>query len=176
MAYTGAQISLLATFGATKTTIRMDLGFGDVVEAIDYPMDLTTTTKGPLFESKISLRCYPKEFIFAEKLESAVFRREANTRMKDFHDLYSLISLGNLNEAHTEKAVQLVFNHRKTSLQGLPITFDKNALAHLEKAWSLYHRRLKTTKNSLILPVSIEDLIESINQWLNLKTALCKEI
>lgn len=176
MAYTGAQISFLAKFGATKTTIRMDLGFGDIVEAIDYPMNLMASTKGPLFESKISLRCYPKEFIFAEKLETLVFRREANTRMKDFHDLYSLISLGNLNEAYTEKAVQLVFNHRKTSLENLPIIFDENAMIQLQEAWGLYHRRLKTTKNSIILPVSIEDLIESINQWLNLKTALCKKL
>jgi predicted nucleotidyltransferase component of viral defense system len=162
MAYTGAQVSLLAKFGATKTTIRMDLGFGDVVEAIDYRMDLTTTSKGPLFESKISLRCYPKEFIFAEKLETVVFRGEENTRMKDFHDLYSLISIGGLSENHAEKAIELVFNHRRTSLKGLPITFDANALERLEKGWSLYHRRLKTMKNLLILPNSIENLIDFI--------------
>lgn len=175
MAYTGAQISLLAKFGATKTIVRMDLGFGDIVEAIDYPMDLMATMKGPLFESRISLRCYPKEFIFAEKLETVVFRGEGNTRMKDFHDLYSLISLGNMNETDTEKAIQLVFNHRRTSLQTLPIIFDVNEIEQLEKGWSSYHRRLKTTKNTLPLPISIEDLIESINRWLNLKTALCKD-
>ncbi len=174
LAYTGAQISLLAKFGATQTRIRIDLGFGDMVEAIDYSIDLTATTKGPLFESKISLRCYPKEFIFAEKLETAVFRGEGNTRMKDFHDLHSLISLGNLSEALTEKAIQLVFNHRKTSLKGLPIAFDANVLKQLEKGWGLYCRRLKTTKNFLILPGSIEGLIESVNLWLNQKTALCK--
>lgn len=166
MAYTGAEVSLLAKFGATKTTIRIDLGFGDLVEAIDYPIGLTSSIKGPLFESKISLRCYPKEFIFAEKLETVVFRGEANTRMKDFHDLYSLISLGNLDKTSTEKAIQLVFDHRKTSLKSLPIIFDANALEHLEKGWSLYRRRVKTTTNSLILPNSIENLIDSINQWL----------
>ena len=175
MAYTGAQISLLAKFGATKTTIRMDLGFGDVVEAIDYRMDLTATTKGPLFESKISLRCYPKEFIFAEKLETVVFRGEENTRMKDFHDLYSLISIGSLSETHAEKAIELVFNHRRTSLKGLPIAFDTNALEQLEKGWVLYHRRHKKKKNSLVLPNSIENLIDSINQWLKLKTTFCKK-
>ena len=175
MAYTGSQISLLAKFGATKTIIRIDLGFGDVVEAIDYPIDLTATTKGPLFESKISLRCYPKEFIFAEKLETVVFRGEENTRMKDFHDLYSLISLGNLSDTDAEKAIKLVFNHRKTSLTDLPIAFDPDAIEQLERGWSLYHRRLKTTKNSMILPNSIENLIGFINQWLHIKTALCKE-
>jgi predicted nucleotidyltransferase component of viral defense system len=175
MAYTGAEISLVAKFGATQTTVHMDLGFGDIVEAIDYPIDLTATAKAPLFESKISLRCYPKEFIFAEKLETVVFRGEGNTRMKDFHDLYALISLGNLHETPVEKAIQLVFHHRKTSLQGLPITFDENALEQLEKAWSVYHRRLKTTNSALSLPVSMGSLIEALNQWLHLKTNFCKK-
>jgi predicted nucleotidyltransferase component of viral defense system len=171
LAYTGAEISILAKFGATRTTIRMDLGFGDLVVPIDYPMDLTSTSKGPLFESKIFLRCYPKEFIFAEKLETVVFRGEINTRMKDFHDLYSLICLGNLNGSRTEKAIQLVFHHRKTSLKKLPITFDRTALERLGKCWNMYRRKLKTTKTSLPLPESIENLIAAINRWLSEKTA-----
>lgn len=166
LAYKGAEISLLVKFGATRTVMRMDLSFGDAVEPIEYPIDLTATSKGPLFESKVSLHCYPKEFIFSEKLETIVFRGANNTRMKDFHDLYSLICLGNLKESNVEKAIRLVFNHRKTSFKNLPIAFDRSALEKLEKNWGLYHRRLKITKNSLSLPLSIEDLIAFINQWL----------
>ena len=51
----------------------MDLGFGDRVDPIEYPMDLIATSKGPLFESRISLHCYPKEFIFAEKFSKDAF-------------------------------------------------------------------------------------------------------
>jgi predicted nucleotidyltransferase component of viral defense system len=110
-AYTGAEITLQALFGATKTIMRMDLGFSDRVDPIEYPIDLTATSKGPLFENRISLRCYPKEFIFAEKLETIVFRGGGNTRMKDFHDLYSLVVLDVLNRSLAKKAVQLVFHH-----------------------------------------------------------------
>jgi len=176
MAYTGAEISLLAQFGATQTIIRMDLGFGDVVEPIDYPIDLMATAKGPLFEQKVSLRCYPKEFIFAEKLETIVFRGGENTRMKDFHDLYTLISLGKLGELYTQKAIELVFNHRKTSLQRLPVKFDSLALEQLQKGWEVYCRRLKTTKNSLVLPGAVSEVVEVVNEWLGQKTDLCKEI
>lgn len=141
LAYTGAEVSLLAKFGATRTTMRMDLGFGDRVEPIDYPIDLTATSKGPLFEEgKISLRCYPKEFIFAEKLETVVFRGASNSRMKDFHDLHSLVHLGNLDNALTEKAIQLVFHHRKTLLKKLPIAFDRITFERLEKSWNLYRK------------------------------------
>jgi len=174
MAYPGAEISLLAKFGATQTVIRMDLGFGDVVEPVDYPIDLMATAKGPLFEQKISLRCYPKEFIFAEKLETIVFRGGENTRMKDFHDLYTLVSLGNLGEHHTQKAIELVFKHRKTSLKGLPVKFDSGALEQLQNGWDVYQKRLKTTKNSLALPQSVGEIVKVVNQWLEQNTALGK--
>lgn len=36
LAYTGTEVSLLAKFGATRTIMRMDLGFGDRVDPIDY--------------------------------------------------------------------------------------------------------------------------------------------
>ncbi len=166
LAYTGAEISLLAKFGATRTIIRMDLGFGDRVEPIEHPINLTATSKGPLFESKIFLHCYPKEFIFAEKLETVVFRGASNTRMKDFHDLYSLIHLGDLDDSLTEKAIQLVFHHRKTLLKKLPIAFDQVAFETLEKNWNLYRRKLKIKKSSLTVPESIEDVTLAINQWL----------
>ncbi|HKZ00064.1 MAG TPA: nucleotidyl transferase AbiEii/AbiGii toxin family protein [Rhabdochlamydiaceae bacterium] len=166
LAYTGAEITLQALFGATQTVMRMDLGFGDRVEPIEYSMDLTATSKGPLFESRISLHCYPKEFIFAEKFETVVFRGGGNTRMKDFHDLYSLVRLGVLDNALAKKAVQLVFQHRKTLLKKLPVAFGADALETLEKNWTPYRRKIKTKKGALKLPESIEDVISVLNQWL----------
>ena len=147
--------------------MRMDLGFGDRVEPVDYLIDLMATSKGPLFESKISLYCYPKEFIFAEKLETIVFRGASNTRMKDFHDLYSLIRLGALDDFLIEKAIQVVFHHRKTSLNKLPIAFDWTASEALSKNWNLYRKKLKKNTSSLILPESLEDVVLSLNHWLS---------
>ena len=166
LAYTGAEITLRALFGTTKTIMRMDLGFGDRVEPIEYAMDLTSTSKGPLFESKISLKCYPKEFIFAEKLETVIFRGSSNTRMKDFHDLYSLIRSNVLNNVLAKKAVQLVFNHRKTSLNKLPIIFNSESLELLEQNWRSYQRKIGIKDGVTKLPESIESVISAINQWI----------
>lgn len=76
LAYTGAEITLQALFGATKTVIRVDLGFGDHVEPIEHTIDLTATSKDPLFESRISLHCYPKEFIFLQRSWKRLFSVE----------------------------------------------------------------------------------------------------
>ncbi|HEV8052849.1 MAG TPA: nucleotidyl transferase AbiEii/AbiGii toxin family protein [Parachlamydiaceae bacterium] len=174
MDYTGIEVLLMAKLGGPQTHIQIDLGFGDVVEAIDYSMDLTATLKGPLFESKIQVRSYPKEFIFAEKLETVIHRDSGNTRMKDFHDLYSLISLEEcLEPTYTDKVVKIVFNHREASLQKLPITFDDESIETLQPLWHEYQKELSFNKTAPQPPKLLQDLISAVNGWLTRNTHLC---
>lgn len=173
MDYTGIEVLLLAKLGGPQTYIQIDLGFGDIVEAIDYSIDLTSTSKGPLFESKIQVRSYPKEFIFAEKLETVVHRGMGNTRMKDFHDLHSLISLEKcLDLAYTEKAVTTVFNHRQTQLK-LPLKFDVEFIEILQPLWREYQKDLPKNQVTIKPPDLIQDVISFINSWLKNNTQLC---
>jgi len=157
---------LMAKFGGTKTQINIDLGFGDVVDPIDYDFNLTTTKKGPLFESKIQIKCYPKEFIFAEKLETVVFRSSANSRMKDFHDLYSIIFQNGLaDKTLAKKTIRTVFMHRDTSLDDIPLNFNERSINELQTKWNNYHNTLDSNMEFLP-PTKIKDLIDYINQWL----------
>ncbi|PIS00318.1 MAG: nucleotidyl transferase AbiEii/AbiGii toxin family protein [Chlamydiae bacterium CG10_big_fil_rev_8_21_14_0_10_35_9] len=172
MNYTGAQVALLARLGKTKTHLLIDIGFGDIVEPVDHSITLTSTRKGPLFENKIQLKCYPKEFIFAEKLETVIYRGGVNSRMKDFHDLYSLVSLSEcLNSTYLEKVIINVFNHRGTSIQKLPLNFDTIAITNLQSLWENYCKELKP---SISLPSSLGKVVSTINHWLESATALCK--
>lgn len=164
-------MQLLARLGKTRTYLQIDLGFGDIVEPVEHSIALTSTRQGPLFESNIELKCYPKEFIFAEKLETVIYRGGANSRMKDFHDLHSLVSLpGCLNATYTEKVVINVFNHRGASLKNLPLDFDASAMAKLEPLWDDYYKELKS---SISLPSSFGNVVSQINHWLGSATALC---
>ena len=94
-------------------------------------------------QTRLSQQNHPKEFIFAEKLETIVFRGGGNTRMKDFHDLYSLVSLDVLDSSLAKKAVELVFHHRKTPVKRLPASFGMDALETMEKNWSAYRKKNK---------------------------------
>ena len=164
----------MANLGGPQTHLQIDLGFGDVVEAIDYSLDLISTSKGPLFESKIQVLSYPKEFIFAEKLETVIQRGIGNTRMKDFHDLYTLISLqGCLKTNYIDKVVVTVFNHRQTSLQKLPLQFDNEYISVLQPLWEDYLQDLSSSQMTTLLPESIKDVISAINVWLIYNTQLC---
>lgn len=164
MEYPGAHVKIEVRFGKAKFPLFIDLGFGDLIQTHEKEFLLLSNSKGPLFEPSLTLNCYPMEFVFAEKLETAVFRGADNSRMKDFHDLYTLASSGRmLNWVDTSKAIRLVFEHRKTPLR-LPIKFDPSALKTLQQYWGRYH---KTATAAARLPDQIVRVIEMINSIIN---------
>ncbi|MCY4321074.1 MAG: nucleotidyl transferase AbiEii/AbiGii toxin family protein, partial [Bdellovibrionaceae bacterium] len=56
------------TEGTLKDNLQIDLSVGDVVNAKSVAMSLLKYKSEPFFEDKISLKAYPPELIFAEKL------------------------------------------------------------------------------------------------------------
>ncbi len=171
MGYPGAEVSMMAYFGKTRFKVAIDIGFGDIVDAVEYSIPLTTYSKGVLFESNVKLSCYPKEFIFAEKLETIIYRGSFNSRMKDFHDLYSLISSSEFSSFHNlEGVIRLVFEHRETPLT-LPITYFEDEIKQLQTFWNEYLKNLRA-ENAENLPITIPQIIVAINDWLSLNTGL----
>lgn len=163
MEYAGARIKMQTCLGKARFSLFIDLGFGDLVPVKEEKIMLLASKKGALFEKNIHLHCYPIEFIFAEKLETIVFRGRENSRMKDYHDLYTLTRDGvALNKSDTTQAIHAVFHHRRTPLS-IPIRFDSLALSSLQHYWNRYRQ---TTIAPDQLPTSIDQVIEAINKWL----------
>ncbi len=173
MGYPGAEVMMIAYFGRTRFKVSIDIGFGDIVDPIEYSIPLTTSSKGVLFESSVKLSCYPKEFIFAEKLETIVHRGSFNSRMKDFHDLYIMISSSQLPSFYNlVEIIRSVFEHRETIL-ALPITYEKDEMLRVQNFWSEYLKHLRA-ENLSNLPIDITQVLVKINDWLRLNTNLIK--
>lgn len=153
---------MVAYFGKVRSKINIDVGFGDIVEPIKKTFPFIGYSKGPLFEKEILLLCYPKESIFAEKLETIVHRGALNSRMKDFHDLYSLIR--ELPFKNLKEVVHTVFEHRNTPFK-IPIIFEDKGLTFLQSLWSAYLKGLRT-KDAQLLPSNISELLSELNEWL----------
>lgn len=167
MQYPGARVKIEVHFGKSRFPLFVDLGFGDKVTAQEKEITLLSSSKGPLFEKSVTVSCYPIEFIFAEKLETTIHRGSENSRMKDYHDLFSLVSSGKiLDEGKVEDAIRSVFSHRKTPI-ALPIRFSDEATDELQKYWDRYRH---STTSPEALPDHIKQLIEQINRWLALNT------
>ncbi|MBP9841805.1 MAG: nucleotidyl transferase AbiEii/AbiGii toxin family protein [Simkaniaceae bacterium] len=166
MGYPGVEVSMMAYFGKTRFKVAIDIGFGDIVDPVKYEIPLTSSSKGDLFEHSISLSCYPKEFILAEKLETIICRGSFNSRMKDFHDLYSMITSPHFSSFHNlEEIIRLVFEHRETKL-ALPICFTEEELSRVQNFWNEYLRSFRQELLS-VLPRNIVDVISKINDWLH---------
>lgn len=171
MGYPGVEISMMAYFGRTRFKVAIDIGFGDIVEPIEYKIRLTNYSKGDLFEDSVELACYPKEFIFAEKLETIIHRGSFNSRMKDFHDIYSMLSSSSLPSfKELENVIRIVFEHRETELL-LPISFQEDEIIRMQSFWSEYLKNLRE-ENVEALPTLFSDLLTKINQGLKLNTKL----
>ncbi len=167
MSYLGAHITMRAFFGKIRFKVLIDLGFDDRVLEVKQDIPLLHNSKGPLFESCVQLHCYPQEFIFAEKLETIIYRGGANSRMKDFHDLHSMtIGRKNLDLKGLKEAISLVFSHRKTSLK-VPVQFSAEDLLNLENYWKSYYHNLNHPALKQPLPATLEGLISVLNDWLN---------
>ena len=91
--------------------------------------------------------------------------------MKDFHDLYSMITSLTFSSFHDlEAIIRLVFEHRETKL-ALPILFTEDEMFQMQNFWNEYLRSLRLEHVSS-LPGNIADVISKINGWLQSNTKL----
>ena len=112
--YSGTRVTLIGTIDGAKCTVQIDVGYGDAVtpapEIATYPVMLKDM---PAPE----LRVYPRYTVIAEKFEAIVSLGMANSRMKDYFDLWVLLRNATLDSAILEQAVQATFTRRGTALQ-----------------------------------------------------------
>jgi hypothetical protein len=91
----------------------VDIGFGDVVtpapETIRYPV-LLDELPPP------ALRAYPKCTVVAEKFQALCALGMANSRMKDYFDLWVLLRDGDLDDAELVRAIEATFARRRTAM------------------------------------------------------------
>ena len=168
MKYPGIRATMWTLFGKTRFQVKVDLGYGDLIIPTKISIPLILEKNDALFESTIEIPCYPKEFIFAEKLETIIYRGADNSRMKDFHDLYVMIESGQLEASKTEQVIQSVFEHRETKMK-LPITYAINAQEGLQQYWTAHLRGLPSTHT---VPYNFNKVVDQINNWLTKNTKL----
>ena len=107
--YPGVRVRTVATIAGARLPIQIDVGFGDVItpEPIEIEYPALLEAPAPI------LRAYPPETVVAEKTEAIVSLGIANSRMKDFYDLWMAAQTFTFENANLADAIQ----------QTLPIRF-----------------------------------------------------
>lgn len=153
--YGGVRIEIPASLDGAKLALQVDVGFGDVVtpqaQMVSYPV-LLDDQPAP------HLRAYPKYTVCAEKLQALCLLAMANTRLKDYFDLWLLLREGDLDNALLAQAIAATFARRGTALPpawpiGLTDAFATDAAK--QRQWQAFLR-----KNRLDAPALTEVVSE----------------
>lgn len=117
--YGGVRIDIQAALDGAQLALQVDVGFGDVVT----PAALTVTYPVLLDDLPApQLRAYPKYTVCAEKLQALCLLGMANTRLKDYFDLWLLLGEGTLDASQLARAIAATFVRRGTALPtGWPV-------------------------------------------------------
>ena len=138
--YAGVRLSFEARLGVAKIPIQVDIGFGDAVVPEPEPLDYPTLLDFPAPR----LLAYPRETVVAEKFQSMVELGIANSRMKDFFDLWTLSRMFSFEGARLVDAIQATFERRRTLLPTIdPVCFtsDFSRDRNKQAQWAAFLKR-----------------------------------
>jgi len=154
--YSGVRIKFEARIENAKCMVQVDIGFGDAVtpdpEEIEYPC-LLDSSPAP------RLKAYPIYTVIAEKFEAMVDLDLANTRMKDFYDVWILIQHKELklDEDRLRQAIEATFKRRKTGLPDtVPTALTQSFVNAKAKDWTGFVTKDKI--DSISFDIVINDL------------------
>lgn len=128
--YHGVRIHLEALLDTARIRLQIDVGLGDIVTP---PARLATLPSILPDFSKPKVKVYPPETIVSEKLHAMVKLGIANSRMKDFFDVYALARGHEFDEELLTKAVERTFARRKTAIPERPFALTKEFYADASK-------------------------------------------
>lgn len=168
--YQGIRVSFMAKLDTIRQSLRMDIGFGDIVtpsaQNLTYPV-LMDELPAP------EILAYSLETVVAEKFQAMVELSEVNSRYKDFYDVYKILSTQNLNKVILSEAVQATFNNRNTSYQDthpLFTEFFRNDESR-NTQWKRFLKKIKQDENLDFedVMILITSRLQAIYETLNAK-------
>ena len=114
----GIRILIRAELAGARIPVQVDVGFGDATVPPPVTVEFPTLLNTP----KPKIRAYPPETVIAEKLEAMVRLGLANSRMKDFFDIWHLAQAYPFDGELLTRAIHATFAARKTPLPTDPVT------------------------------------------------------
>jgi predicted nucleotidyltransferase component of viral defense system len=137
--YKGTRILMDARMDNVRLRIQIDFGVGDIIvpgpRMIRYPVFLGGDT--------IQLLAYPVESAVAEKLQAMVALGGANSRMKDFYDVWVCSKHLDFNTDTLLKAIDATFKNRQTPVpaEGFEALTTNFVDAHRIQ-WNVFVRKM----------------------------------
>jgi hypothetical protein len=158
--YAGIRLTLTGTIDGARCPVQIDVGYGDAVtpapESARYPV-MFGEMPAP------ALRVYPRYTVVAEKLEAIISLGMANSRMKDYFDLWVILRDAALDQDILVQAVDATLNRRGTRKPtGVPIGLSEQFSSDRHKLtqWTAFINR------NQLKAVSLEETLQELRSAL----------
>ena len=156
--YFNFRVHFNAVFGKINCPMKIDITTGDIItpSAVEYSYK-------SLFDDKtIPVMAYNKETVIAEKYETIIRRNIANTRARDFYDLYKFFKLyrNSIDPKVLKSAVKNTAQKRNSTSDiedAIEIINEMRDEKYLQNLWKNY-----TTTYAYAANITFNDLIDNL--------------
>ena len=158
--YHGIRLSIPVKMDTISQVMTMDIGFGDVVTPspidLDYPL-LLDHLPG------VNILAYSIETVIAEKMHAVVDLADQSSRMKDYYDLYNLLSKDKYDSETLQEAILHTFKNRHTQYDANTMFFRKDFAdnSQMQVRWQAFLHKITKAEN-----VAFSDVVHFIQQVL----------
>ena len=140
--YPGIRVTLECQLDDIRVPLKVDISTGDVIT----PMEINYGFNLMLEDRKINVLAYNLETVLAEKLETVIARDISNTRMRDFYDIYMLLTMYEavLNEEDFSAALTATARKRgsiELFTEGEDIFTDIEESSYMQTLWKNYQKK-----------------------------------
>ena len=166
--YHGVRLSIPVRMDSISQVLTMDIGFGDVVTPkpvdLNYPILLNHLPE-------VNILAYSFETVIAEKFHAVIDLADQSSRMKDYYDLYHLLSKKEHNSNILQEAIKRTFENRHTSYDANTMFFRKDFASNqqMQVRWQAFLRKI--TKGDDISFSDVVTFIQNVLRpyWENLE-------
>lgn len=150
--YHGVRLSIPVRMDTIAQVLTMDIGFGDVVTPspieLDYPVLLEQLPS-------VNIMAYSLETVIAEKMHAIVDLADQSSRMKDYYDLYNILSKLKYDVDTLQEAIKRTFENRHTSYDADTMFFRKDYADNqqMQVRWQAFLRKITKSENVMFADV-----------------------
>lgn len=143
----GIRVAFVGHLGKMRIPIQVDVGFSDELASetlhVDYPVLLTDMEKP-------HLKGYPPESIISEKFYAIVRFADANSRWKDYYDIYLLSETFEFENRSMANAIRATFENRPVELNDtIPPGLRESFAVSKQGEWNLFLEKGKFTDDAI---------------------------
>lgn len=152
----GIRTTFVGNLGNMRLPIQVDVGFSDELASDVLNMEYPVLLAGM---EKPHLKGYPPESIISEKFYAIIRFADANSRWKDYYDIFLLTKTFEFDSRSVANAIRSTFDSRPAEIQDqIPYGLRESFAISKQQEWEIFLRKSKLSSDS------IQDLLVAVNR------------